>query len=145
MGRKDYEFRFKSGNLIFPVSLEQFKDTAKRLEDIVRKNRGLKADSKIISCEDGSTYTVQMSTLWHDFHDGVLKQRAEYSFNELDSEKWDKSKYIQLSIKPKSSNDSTYITVGVDRIKNPRKILFYGWRLTPKLHNKIVSQFRLFR
>ncbi len=123
--------RFSIDNRFGNVSLDQFKNTAERLESSLRNVRP-EITSELLLTTNGGDYNGYGSLTIHtpDVKE-ALDRRERYLLNDLDKGLWEKSFETGLYIKDNSVKKPYMVCLNA-RAREPKKLFFYAQCLDEK-------------
>ena len=138
MKQNDY-LRFSYDKYLGRFGLNEFKEVAEQLEEIVNASRN-PIDSRVLTCENSYTYKWSNVSILTEEKKEALKQRKEYSLVEVDGAVWDRSYKLQLTMKLLESKEPFMICLTHDKGEKNR-LFFYGQSLDEQTYHTIMNRF----
>jgi len=123
--------RFSINNIFRDVSLDQFKNTAERLELSLRKDRPEITSELLLNTNRYDYDTYGSLTIIIPELEEALKRREKYQLSDLNEELWKKSFEIGLYIKDNSIKEP-YMVCLTGGIRESKKMFFYSQCLDEK-------------
>ena len=132
--------RFSIGNLISPISFEQYKENAQRLEDSIRRVNPNITSKLLLTTNEVDYHGYGSLTKEIPEAEEAIERREEYSLSDLNEDLWQKSFETGLYIHDDTIRESYMITLVVGE-REPKSMKFYGQCLDEE-SQEVFNSFR---